>query len=440
MLIKQFLNLYVMKFKILFSLGMFGFSAGAASASVDFDRIFCDSTLRLDYVAAGNSEKSFIFLDRMHKTEGWAGRRVNLDKVPYVGNGIVTMTDKISGDTIYRHSFSTLFREWQSTPEAMVTSKSFQNTFLVPMPRCAASISIELLDNRHDVVAKNTHEYIPGDILVKKSDDKGKASYRYLRKNGDPKRAIDVAILAEGYTGDQMDIFYEDAERAVKAILSHEPFKSRENDFNFVAVATPSDESGVSVPRFGEWRRTSFGSNFDTFYSDRYLTTGNVFDIHEAISHVPYEHVIILANCPVYGGGGIYNSYTLTTTGHDFYEPVVVHEFGHSFGGLADEYFYEGDVMEDSYPFDVEPWEPNITTMADFDSKWKCLLKEGTPVPTPREDWKKYPVGVFEGGGYSFKGVYSPADRCRMRDNEWHSFCPVCRSALNSLIDFYVKE
>lgn len=412
----------------------------AGMADVSFEKVFCDSTLRLDYIAAGNSKESNVFLDRMHKFGGWAGRRCNLDSIPYVGNGIVTVADSLSGDTIYRHSFSTLFREWQSTPEAAVTSKSFQNTFLIPLPRRTARITIELLDARHDAVASNTHLYSPDDILVKESDTRGKSEYRYLRKNGNAEDVIDVAILADGYNASQTEAFYRDAEKAVTAILSHEPFKDRESCFNFVAVATVSEDEGVSVPRRKEWKKTSFGSNFDTFYSDRYLTTGNVSDIHESVSHVPYEHIIVLANCDVYGGGGIYNSYTLTTTGHNNFAPVVVHEFGHSFGGLADEYFYEGDVMEDSYPFDVEPWEPNITTLVDFDSKWKSLLEEGTPVPTQRSEWQRYPVGVFEGGGYSFRGVYSPADRCRMRDNEWHGFCPACRRALNSLIDFYVKE
>ncbi len=415
------------------------YSMASLRADVDFNKNFCDSTLRIDYIAAGNSKDSHIFLDRMHKMPGWAGRRSNLDRVPYVGNGIVTVTDSLSGDTIYRHSFSTLFREWQTTPEAYSTSKSFQNTFLVPMPKRSARITVEMLDHRHDAVARNTHLYTPGDILIARQDTAGKAPYRYIRQGGDPRRVIDVAILAEGYTEREMDAFYRDAERTVNALLTHEPFKSRADDFNFVAVATPSADSGVSVPRMNDWRKTVFGSNFDTFYSDRYLTTGNVFDIHDAIAHVPYEHIIILANCQVYGGGGIYNAYTLTTTGHDHFEPVVVHEFGHSFGGLADEYFYEGDVMEDSYPFDVEPWEPNITTLVDFSSKWKKMLPENTPVPTPRAEASRYPVGVFEGGGYSFKGIYSPADRCRMRDNEWPSFCPVCVDALNSLIDFYVK-
>lgn len=408
-------------------------------AAEDFDRHFCDSTLRLDYIAAGNAEKSFIFLDKMSKSDGWAGRRSNLNRVPYVGNGIITVTDSLSGDTIYRHSFSTLFREWQSTPEAAATSKSFQNTFLVPLPKHPARITVELLDNRHNAVASNTHLFYPGDILIHQAVRDNLAPFRYIHKGGEPRKAIDVAILAEGYKKTEMDTFFRDAERAVEAMLDHEPFKSRSKDFNFVAVATPSDDSGVSVPRMNDWKKTAFGSNFDTFYSDRYLTTANVFDIHDAISHVPYEHIIILANCPVYGGGGIYNAYTLTTTGHDNFKPVVVHEFGHSFGGLGDEYFYEGDVMEDSYPFDVEPWEPNITTLVDFGSKWKSMMGKDTPVPTPRADADKYDVGAFEGGGYSSKGIYSPADRCRMRDNGWPSFCKVCETSLNSLIDFYVK-
>ncbi len=428
-----------MNHKLIPTLILAGSSLLSAHAASDFDRNFCDSTLRLDYITAGNSKDSHVFFDKMHKSAGWAGKRNNLEKVPFIGNGIITVTDSVSGDTIYRHSFSTLFREWQSTPEAFTTSKSFQNTFLVPMPKRKSLITIELLDYRHDMVAKNTHIYTPGDILIHEPKTEGKAPYHYIWKGGDPKDVIDVAILAEGYTEAEMDDFYKHAETAVKAMFNHEPFKSRKNDFNFVVVGTPSKDSGVSVPRLKQWRETAFGSNFDTFYSDRYLTTGNVFDIHEAIAHVPYEHIIILANDPVYGGGGIYNSYTLTTTGHKNFEPVVVHEFGHSFGGLADEYFYEDDVMEDSYPFDVEPWEPNITTMVDFDSKWKSMIPEGTPIPTPRAEADKYPVGVFEGGGYSFKNIYSPADRCRMRDNKWPSFCPGCQAALNTLIDFYVK-
>ena len=160
------------------------------------------------------------------------------------------------------------------------------------------------------------------------------------------------------------------------------------------------------------------GSNFSTFYSDRYLTTGNVKAVHDLLTGIPYEHIIILANTDEYGGGGIYNSYTLTTARHENFKPVVVHEFGHSFGGLADEYFYDNDDISTSdYHAGIEPWEPNITTLADFGKKWEDMLKAGTPVPTPSADAQLYPTGVYEGGGYVSKGVYRPADECRMRDN-----------------------
>ncbi|MDE5838826.1 MAG: M64 family metallopeptidase, partial [Paramuribaculum sp.] len=234
--------------------------------------------------------------------------------------------------------------------------------------------------------------------------------------------------------------FYTRAAAAVEEILSYEPFRNHREDFNFVAVATPSADSGVSVPRLKDWKNTAFSSHFSTFYSDRYLTTDKVFTINDALKGIPYEHIIILANTDEYGGGGIYNSYTLTAARHPMFRPVVVHEFGHSFGGLADEYFYTGDVMEDTYPQDVEPWEPNITTLRDFDSKWKSLIKPGTPVPTPVEKADQYPIGVYEGGGYSFKGVYRPADECRMRNNTYPTFCPACTAAIDSLINFYTGK
>jgi hypothetical protein len=188
------------------------------------------------------------------------------------------------------------------------------------------------------------------------------------------------------------------------------------------------------------WKHTALHSHFDTFYSDRYLTTSRVKAVHNTLAGIPYEHIIILANTDVYGGGGIYNSYTLTTTHHPEYEAVVVHEFGHSFAGLGDEYAYETeDVLSDTYPFDVEPWEQNITTRADFASKWEDMLAPHTPVPTPLTQKQDYPTGVYEGAGYSMKGIYRPAFDCRMRTNEHPDFCPVCQRAIGRMIDFYTE-
>ncbi|MDE5665400.1 MAG: IgA Peptidase M64 [Duncaniella sp.] len=410
-------------------------------SSLGFDRNFENRTLRLDYLFSADSEGTRgVHLSGQSSIDGWAGRRYNLSALPLQGAGVVTVCSEATGDTIYRTSFSSLYHEWLSTEEAAATPKSFEHCVLVPYPKEPAVIYIDLLDNRHESMASMKHRFDPKDILVAKKGHGKLPDYRYIHKGGDSDEVIDVAILAEGYTKEEIDSFYRHAGIAVEAILSHEPFKSKASKFNFVAVATPSDDSGVSVPRFGKWKSTAFSSNFSTFYSDRYLTTLHVKDIHDAIAGIPYEHIIILANTGEYGGGGIYNSYTLTTSRHKDFRPVVVHEFGHSFGGLADEYFYEGDIMDESYPKDIEPWEPNITTLVDFDSKWKSQIPDGTPVPTPVSEAKKHPVGVYEGGGYTFKGVYRPADRCRMRDNAWPVFCPACQQALSNLIDFYVSE
>lgn len=410
-------------------------------SSADFDKNFENRTLRLDYLfsATPSGERS-VHLAGQSEIDGWAGRRYHLSQLPLTGAGIVTVRSEAGGDTLYRCSFSSLYHEWLSTDEASQTAKAFEHTVLVPYPKAPAIIDIDLLDNRHRSMARMSHRFDPNDILVVKKGRGPLPEHRYIHRGGDPTHAIDVAILAEGYTKAEMDSFYRHAEIAVESILSHEPFKSKASNFNFVAVATPSEDSGVSVPRLDDWKSTRFSSHFSTFYSDRYLTTLHVKDIHDALAGIPYEHVIILANTDEYGGGGIYNSYTLTTARHANFRPVVTHEFGHSFGGLADEYFYETDVMSDTYPLDVEPWEPNITTLVDFGSKWESEIPEGTPKPTPVAEAGKYPLGLYEGGGYSFKGVYRPADRCRMRDNTWPDFCPACRRALANLIDFYVSE
>ena len=348
------------------------------------------------------------------------------------------MKDLASKQCIYKTSFSSLFQEWLSTDEAKETAKGFENTFLLPYPKQPVEIEVTLYSPRKKTMATYKHIVRPDDILIHKRGVSHVTPHRYMLQSGNEKDCIDVAILAEGYTEKEMDIFYQDAQRTCESLFSYEPFRSMKNKFNIVAVASPSTDSGVSVPRENLWKQTAVHSHFDTFYSDRYLTTSRVKSIHNALAGIPYEHIIILANTDVYGGGGIYNSYTLTTAHHPMFKPVVVHEFGHSFGGLADEYFYEDDVMTDTYPLDVEPWEQNISTQVNFASKWKDMLPSDTPIPTPIAERKKYPVGVYEGGGYSAKGIYRPAYDCRMKTNGYPEFCPVCQRAIRRMIEFYV--
>ena len=403
-----------------------------------FNDFFINQTLRLDYVFTGNTAHQSIYLDELSKLPTWAGRQHHLNSLPLDGNGQITVSDLTSGQCIYKTSFSSLFQEWLSTDEAKETAKGFENSFLVPYPKQPVVVEITLFNSRKEKMATLKHTVRPDDILIHQKGLSHLTPHQYLLKNGDEKSCIDVAILAEGYTEKEMELFYKDAQRACESLFFYEPFKSMKQKFNIVAVASPSLDSGVSVPRTNEWKKTAFGAHFDTFYSERYLTTSRVKSIHEALAGIPYEHIIILANTGVYGGGGIYNSYTLTTAHHPMFKPVVVHEFGHSFGGLADEYFYDNDVMTDTYPPNVEPWEQNITTRVNFESKWKDMLLPNTPIPTPKEKQKTYSVGVYEGGGYSAKGIYRPAYDCRMRTNEYPQFCPVCQRAIKRVIEFYL--
>ncbi len=414
------------------------FCTSIGSYAQNFADYFQNKTLRVDYIFTGDATQQAIYLDELSQLPTWAGRQHHLSELPLEGNGQIIMKDLASKQCIYKTSFSSLFQEWLSTDEAKETAKGFENTFLLPYPKQPVEIEVTLYSPRKKTMATYKHIVRPNDILIHKRGVSHVTPHRYMLQSGNEKDCIDVAILAEGYTEKEMDIFYQDAQYTCESLFSYEPFRSMKGKFNIVAVASPSTDSGVSVPRENLWKETVVHSHFDTFYSDRYLTTSRVKSIHNALAGIPYEHIIILANTDVYGGGGIYNSYTLTTAHHPMFKPVVVHEFGHSFGGLADEYFYEDDVMTDTYPLDIEPWEQNISTQVNFASKWKDILPSGTPIPTPITERKEYPVGVYEGGGYSAKGIYRPAYDCRMKTNSYPEFCPVCQRAIRRMIKFYV--
>ena len=406
-----------------------------------------DKTLRVDYIFSGTAKSQVISLDEMSCYDGWAGRSVNLDSVPVRGNGQIALTDAETGRVLYRQSFSTLFQEWQTTEEATRINKAFENVFLLPMPTEKAYVYIELYDVKGNVASSHRHLVDPADVLIRRVTPTP-APHQYILKGGDVNEKIDVAIVAEGYTAEEAELFYEDARKAVNAILSHEPFGTYKDCFNFVAIALPSQDSGVSVPYEGEWKDTAVKSHFSTFYMDRYLTTLRLKNLHDKLAGVPYEHIVILANTDTYGGGGILNSYTLTTAHHPSFEPVVVHEFGHSFAGLGDEYYYDDQYSEYYYP-DCEPWEQNITTLFDFQSKWDDRLPRTISIPTaPVENvWKEIKegktqesfIGVYEGGGYQSKGVYRPYPDCRMKTNAAPTFCPVCQRAIARVIEHYTR-
>ena len=457
----------------------------ALSASAQqFDEFFDGRTLRLDYVFAGNHDAQQIYLEQMYVTPQWAGRKSRLADVPLKGNGQIQVKDHATGQTLFVHTFSTLFQEWLATEEATKVSKAFATSYNVPMPKQPVDITVSLLDFHGKIVTSLTHTVDPADILIRQIGDNG-IPYHYVWKGktvetqnlaspdqpgkrnymptegplgGQPDitGCIDLAIVAEGYTRAQMGKFYNDCQRVVDALFAHEPFTSMKDRFNVVAVAAESLTSGPSVPHLGRWSNTPVGTHYDTFYSDRYLMTQDIHRLYDVLSGVPFEHIIVLVNSDTYGGGGIYNQITVTTSDHPTFHQVLVHEFGHAYAGLGDEYFCD-DAYESMYPADTEPWEPNLTTLVDFQSKWADMLPKGTAIPTPPDpkvpnyrkitnekeqrllDAATQRVGVFEGGGYQSKGVYRPAQECRMKINEVQNFCPVCSRAIRQITDFYTS-
>lgn len=449
----------------------------------DFEQYFEDATLRLDYVMAGDAQQQEVYLDEMFRTERWAGRRHHLSETQLAGNGQLTVRDHASQKVIYTWTFSTLFQEWILEDEAKTVRRAFEASYNVPFPKAPVDVTITLTDNHQKVVTSMTHKVDPADILIRKLSGNG-VPFHYVWKGKQTgieqqsfgarsyvptpydamrgvnyKECIDLAILAEGYTEAEMGKFYDDCQRAVDALFEWEPFKSLKDRFNVVAVAAPSQQSGPSVPHEGIWVNTACGTHYDTFYSNRYLTSQSMHHIYDLLSGVPFEHIMVLVNTDTYGGGGIYNQVTFATSDHPTFKQVFVHEFGHSYGGLADEYAYD-DMDQVWYPADTEPWEPNITTLKDFQSKWADMMPKDATVPTPLDpnvpDYRRIKpgdqaamdrlnacvqkVGVFEGAGYQSKGCYRPAQECRMKINEVRDFCPVCSRAIRRITDFYTSN
>ena len=426
-----------------------------------FEEYFEDATLRLDYIFAGNVKEQHIYLQELKKQDRWAGRKSRLAEKFLNENGQLTMKDHATQEVIYVTTFSTLFQEWLQYDEAKKVDKAFETSYNVPFPKKPVDVTITLTNNHRVVTTEMTHTVDPKDILIRKIGENGIPFYYVWKgqQGGDITDCVDLAIVAEGYTTAQMGKFYHDCDRVVEALFAREPFKSLKERFNVVAVAAPSEESGPSIPHNGIWHTSAAGSHYDTFYTDRYLMTQEMHKIYDLLSGVPFEHILVMINSDTYGGGGVYNQVTCFTSDHPTFKEVLVHEFGHSYGGLADEYAYD-DMDSEWYPADTEPWEPNITTLKDFGSKWADLMPKKQLIPTPldpkvpnyrmvnKNDPKAMEalnkatqvVGVFEGAGYQSKGCYRPAQECRMKINEVEDFCPVCTRAIQRITDFYTTK
>jgi len=398
-----------------------------------FDDFFTNDVLRYDYLLSGNHTSASVIPCEIKREKMWSGSHNNLiDKLNY-GTYRFQVYDNKSGALIFSKGFSPIFQEWQSTAEAKKMVKAFYQVIRFPFPKSIVRLKIEKRNYDGQFSEIYSTNIDPDNYFII-SENPPTISVEKILYSGEPSHKIDIAILAEGYTESEMDKFTKDAKRLTDSLLVVAPFSQMKGYFNIYALKTSSAESGTDIPGEHIYRNTLFNSTFYTFDISRYLTTSDMKSIHDMAAVVPYDQIIILVNSSRYGGGGFYNYVTVCSADHKLSPNVFVHEFGHGFAGLADEYYTSEVAYEDYYNLKVEPWEPNLTTMIDFSSKWKDMIDASTPVPTPRNAKYESKVGVFEGGGYISKGIYSPMEDCRMKSNITSSFCPVCQRAIKESI------
>jgi len=404
---------------------------------VNFDDYFFPNTLRIDYYIAGDYKSESVYLNQVKQEPYWSGSHKHLIDPFNSGTYRISVYDSVAGTLLFTRGFSNLFQEWKGTPEARRVQRSFEQTAVVPFPRQTIRFQVEKRKYEDGKFEKLFQMFInPNDYFISRKKIHEIPFVKFY-DSGDPENKVDIAFIAEGYTKDQMDKFLHDAKRISDYFLSQEPYSDYKDRFNFYAIESPSEESGVDVPGRRIYVNTDINSNFYTFDMDRYLTSSNTKEVYDIAANVPYDVIFILVNSKIYGGGGFYNHFGESTVDNFFSEIVSIHEFGHTFAGLADEYYTSEVTYSDFYNPKVEPWEPNLTTNVDFASKWKSLIKKGTPTPTPRDEKYQNTVGMFEGGGYVGKGVYSPMMDCRMKSNEASGFCTVCQQAIIRMINFY---
>ncbi len=407
-------------------------------SQIDYNAYFTNKSLRFDFLLGGNSEKAVVFPQQIKQEPYWAGSKNNTIDYFNYGSYRFRVFDLESEKLIFSKGFSTLFQEWQTTAEAKKQDKAFYQAAIFPYPKKEVKLEIEARqwDGNFKTIYKTTID--PKDYFIIKEPG---ADFKVeeIIKNGKPENKVDVVLLAEGYTQHEMDKFIADAKKMIECLFSIAPYSEQKDKFNFYGVQAPSAESGTDVPGEKIYKNTYFNSTYYTFDVPRYLTTSDMKSIYDAAGLAPYDQVYLLVNSERYGGGGFYNFVNVCTSGHELSGKVFAHEFGHGFAGLGDEYYTSSVAYEDFYNLEIEPWEPNITTLVDFDKKWKNLLDENTPVPTPRVSKYNKTVGVFEGGGYLSKGIYSPMMDCLMKSNNTKEFCPACQQAILKTIEFYTK-
>lgn len=459
-------------------------SSGFASQSSTFERFFTERTMRVDYFHTGTKGQETISLDGVREEGPWPGSRTNLLDTLNLGEFIVRVYDRDSNLLIFSKGFSSLFNEWQTTDEALNGMyRTFSESVRFPFPKRAVQLTIARRDKQMVFHELFTTIIDPGQsVQVNRRKNSLPWKVEAVMENGPSADKVDIVILGDGYTKGEMEKFRKDARHFNDVMFGTHPFRERKKDFNVWMVDVESRESGIDVPDMNVWKEHALGTRYNTFGSARYVLTTDNTTVRDAAALAPYDCIIILVNDTRYGGGGIFNLYSTVyareaVAGQEWRSDYVyVHEFGHSFAGLGDEYYTSSTAYNDFYPAGVEPWEPNITALTGGrELKWKALVSPGVEIPTPWEkaeydslqalysrldrlapDYyqKSKPlydasmrvlktsraagkVGAFEGAGYATRGLYRPAVDCRMFSLSLADFDPVCSAAIERMIDFY---
>lgn len=411
----------------------------AINGTAQFDSFFHDKTLRLDYYHSGNNKEEIFSFDELLMEPYWGGSKTNLIDTFNYGNYFVKVVNIKNDSLLYSRGYGSLFGEWQTTQEAKEIWRTLSESVTFPFPKI--HVRVELFSRNWDgvFIKKFIYNVDPDNYFIKQDQRKIFPSFEvYI--SGEAENKVDILILPEGYTSADMGLFVEDCKKFSHDFFAFAPYSENKDRFNIRAVLAPSGESGVDIPADTVWRSTIMNSGYYTFDSERYLMTFDNKSVRDLAANAPYDQIYILVNSKKYGGGAIYNYYNVCVNSNVQSAKILIHEFGHGFAGLADEYYDNSTSYGEFYNLTIEPWEPNITSLVDFESKWKKHIKKRTPIPTPQTEKHKDVIGVFEGGGYESKGMYRPMQDCMMKTFEGDIFCPACIDGIQQMIDFYSNK
>lgn len=439
-------------------------------------------TLRVDIQHSGDAKAEHYALERVVvEPLPWPGNPARPIDTTNRGTQKFEVVDPDSGRLLYSRGYSTVFAEWQTTDEAKEMQRSFQESMRFPMPAKPVLVKVYGRDAKNGFAPLWSVRVDPQALDVERVARPAPARPIAIRRSGDPSDKVDLLLLGDGYTAAEMDKFQARARELADRLFSVSPFKERAADFNVWALAVPVPESGISRPSTGVHHLSATGARYDIFGSERYVLTLDNRAFREVAQYAPYDAVEIMVNGETYGGGGIFGQFSTVAVDNDWRDYVFVHEFGHHFAGLADEYYTSPVAYAAADTPRVEPWEPNVTALLDpRHLKWQDRMTPTTPVPTlwPKAAFEAHQrdiqarrkqlraqerpeaemsalfreeqaytdalfadvphrdaVGAFQGANYSATGYYRPQLQCMMFTRA--DAFDVCSHAIDQIIDLY---